>query len=68
MFRYLSLEWIEAQTAEVAASAAMQDASTGARFGVTQVVTDGPEGEVTPPLGIASLPAPIPSCLGPVRR
>ena len=47
MFRYLSLEWIEALTAEVAASAAMQEASTGARLGVTQVVTDGPEGEVT---------------------
>ncbi len=47
MFRYLSLEWIEALTAEVAASATMQEASTGARLGVTQVVTDGPEGEVT---------------------
>ena len=47
MFRYLSLEWIEALTAEVAASAAMQEASTGARLGVTQVVTDGPAGEVT---------------------
>ena len=46
MFRYLSLEWIEALTAEVAASAAMQEASTGARLGVTQVVTNGPEGEV----------------------
>jgi SCP-2 sterol transfer family len=47
VFRYLSLEWIEALTAEVAASAAMQEASTGAWLGVTQVVTDGPEGEVT---------------------
>ena len=47
MFRYLILEWIEALTAEVAASATMQDASAGARLGVTQVVTDGPEGEIT---------------------
>jgi hypothetical protein len=47
VIRYLSLEWIEALTAEVAASAAMQEAANGARLGVTQVVTDGPEGDVT---------------------
>ena len=47
VIRYLSLEWIEALTAEVAASVAMQEAANGTRLGVTQVVTDGPEGEVT---------------------
>jgi putative sterol carrier protein len=47
VFRYLSLEWIEALTAEVAASAAMQEASEGTQLGVTQVVIDGPEGEIT---------------------
>ena len=47
VIRYLSLEWIEALTAEAAASAAMQEAANGTRLGVTQVVTDGPEGEVT---------------------
>jgi putative sterol carrier protein len=47
VIRYLSLEWIEALTAEVAASAAMQEAADGTRLGVTQVVTDGPEGEIT---------------------
>jgi hypothetical protein len=47
VIRYLSLEWIEALSAEVAASPAMQQAADGARLGVTQVVTDGPEGEIT---------------------
>jgi hypothetical protein len=47
VIRYLSLEWIEALTAEVAASADMQEASEGAQLGVTQVVVDGPEGEIT---------------------
>jgi putative sterol carrier protein len=47
VIRYLSLEWFEALTAEVAASAAMQEAADGTRLGVTQVVTDGPEGEIT---------------------
>ena len=47
MIRYLSLDWIEALTMEVAASAAMQEAANGTRLGVTQVVTDGPEGEIT---------------------
>ena len=53
MVRYLSLDWIEALTAEVAASPAMQAAADGRRLGVTQVVTDGPEGEVTYHLQVA---------------
>jgi putative sterol carrier protein len=44
--RYLSLEWIDALAAEVAASADLQELATQQSFGVTQVVTDGPEGAV----------------------
>ena len=47
MIRYLSLEWIEALSAEVAASAALAELADHHRIGVTQVVTDGPEGDVT---------------------
>lgn len=46
-FRYLSLQWIDALSAEVAASAAMRDLADHHDVGVTQVVTDGPEGTVT---------------------
>jgi hypothetical protein len=45
--RYLSLAWIDALSEEVAKSsdlAALADTHT---IGVTQVVTDGPEGDVT---------------------
>jgi len=45
--RYLSLEWLDALTSEVAASDALQTAADGRELGVTQVVTDGPEGLVT---------------------
>lgn len=44
--RYLSLEWIEALSAAVAASTAMQSVAADYPVGVTQVVTDGPEGDV----------------------
>src|SRR5262245_23846059 len=47
VIRYLSLEWLEALRAAVAASPAMQAAADGGQLGVTQVVVDGPEGEVT---------------------
>lgn len=47
MARYLSLDWIDALRAEVAASAAMAAAAEGCALGVTQVVTGGPEGDVT---------------------
>ena len=46
MVRYLSLEWIEALTAEVAASAELEALAAGHEIGVTQVVTAGPEGDV----------------------
>lgn len=45
--RYLSLEWIEAMQANVAASESMEQLSAFHDIGVTQVITDGPEGTVT---------------------
>jgi len=47
MVRYLSLEWLDALAREVAASTQLADLATTHRIGVTQVVTDGPEGDVT---------------------
>ncbi len=44
--RYLSLEWIEALSATVADSAAMQSVAADHPVGVTQVVSGGPEGDV----------------------
>ena len=46
-FRYLSLQWIDALSAEVAASEVMRELADHHDVGVTQVVTDGPEGTVT---------------------
>lgn len=46
MIRYLSLEWIDALAAEVAASDTLAALAHDHRIGVTQVVTDGPEGDV----------------------
>jgi hypothetical protein len=45
--RYLSLAWIRELSAEVAASDVLAAMSHDHAIGVTQVVTDGPEGEVT---------------------
>lgn len=45
--RYLSLEWLDALSSEVAASTSLADLAAHHRIGVTQVVTDGPEGDVT---------------------
>lgn len=45
--RYLSLAWIDELAAEVAASTRLADLASTHRIGVTQVVTDGPEGDVT---------------------
>jgi len=45
--RYLSLEWFDALSAEVAASASLSELAQLHTIGVTQVVTDGPEGDVT---------------------
>lgn len=47
MLRYLSLDWINALTDEVAASEHMREVAESYTIGVTQVVTDGPEGTVT---------------------
>ena len=46
VIRYLSLEWLAALTSEVADSTALQALATEHTIGVTQVVTDGPEGTV----------------------
>jgi hypothetical protein len=46
VIRYLSLEWLDALTAEVAASTELQGLATTHTIGVTQVITDGPEGTV----------------------
>jgi hypothetical protein len=45
--RYLSLEWFDALSEEVAASSSLSALAQRHTIGVTQVVTDGPEGDVT---------------------
>jgi len=45
--RYLSLAWIDALTREVANSSEVAVLAGQHEIGVTQVVTDGPEGDVT---------------------
>jgi putative sterol carrier protein len=47
MIRYLSLDWIEALSDEVAASDHMREIAETHSIGVTQVVCNGPEGDVT---------------------
>ncbi len=47
MVRYLSLEWIDALAGEVSRDAALAELATQHTIGVTQLVTDGPEGDVT---------------------
>ena len=47
MVRYLSLAWIDALSREVANSADLAALADTHKIGVTQVVTDGPEGDVT---------------------
>ena len=44
--RYLSLDWIEAMQARVAASESLQSLAKTLSIGVTQVVTDAPDGTV----------------------
>ncbi|MGA9277880.1 SCP2 sterol-binding domain-containing protein [Ilumatobacter sp.] len=44
--RYLSLEWLDALSTEVASSAHMTEVATHHAIGVTQVVSNGPEGDV----------------------
>lgn len=45
--RYLGLDWIDAMASSVAANTDLQRIAAGTTLGVTQVVTDGPEGTVT---------------------
>ena len=45
--RYLSLEWIDALSAAVGESELMAEIAEHHSVGVTQVVSDGPEGDVT---------------------
>jgi len=45
--RYLSLAWIDAVARTVADSEPIQQLAQAHDIGVTQVVTDGPEGDVT---------------------
>jgi hypothetical protein len=45
--RYLSLDWIETVSEAAEASPELQEAAAGRTFGITEVVTDGPEGDVT---------------------
>ena len=47
MVRYLSLAWIDALSAEVANSSSLAALAGSHDIAVTQVVTDGPEGDVT---------------------
>lgn len=47
MIRYLSLAWIDALTTEVATSASLRELADTHRINVTQIVRDGPEGDVT---------------------
>ena len=51
--RYLSLDWIRELTREVAASDTLGDLAKLHTIGVTQVVLDGPEGDVTYHLQVA---------------
>lgn len=51
--RYLSLEWIEALTQAVAANEAIAALAAEHTVGITQTVSNGPEGEVTYHLQIA---------------
>jgi putative sterol carrier protein len=53
VIRYLSLEWLQALTDEMAKNDDLRAVSDGHRLGVTQVVTDGPEGDVTYHLEVA---------------
>jgi hypothetical protein len=51
--RYLSLDWIDAVSGAVAADEALQQLAPAHEIGFTQVVTDGPEGDVTYHLQVA---------------
>jgi SCP-2 sterol transfer family len=46
VIRYLSLDWLDALTRELETTDALRGVAAG-ELGVTQVVNDGPEGDVT---------------------
>ena len=46
VIRYLSLEWLDALNADASTNPEVQAAAAQHSIGVTQVVTDGPEGTV----------------------
>lgn len=52
--RYLSLDWIEQMSAQIAANEALQHLSSTHEIGISQVVTDGPEGSVAYHLQVGS--------------
>jgi len=52
--RYLSLEWIGELTRVVAGDATLRSLADDHEIGVTQVVCDGPEGDVTYHLQVAA--------------
>ena len=52
--RYLSLAWIRELTREVAESETLGALADDHEIGVTQIVTDGPEGDVTYHLQVGS--------------
>lgn len=47
MVRYLSLDWIDELSRTVAADARIGELAAAHRIGVTQVVTGGPDGDLT---------------------
>lgn len=47
MIKYLSLDWIEALSAAVAKDSNLKQVAGGINVGITQVVTDCPDGTVT---------------------
>ena len=53
MYRYLSLEWLDALSDEVDRSDALRGLAAEHEIGVTQIVSDGPEGDVTYHLQLA---------------
>jgi hypothetical protein len=53
VFRYLSRDWLAALGEEVARSDEVRAVAGGTAIGLTQVVTDGPEGDVTYHLDVA---------------
>jgi putative sterol carrier protein len=53
MLRYLGLDWINALSEEVARNEHLRELAESHRIGVTQVVIEGPEGDVTYHLMVA---------------